>query len=45
MRPAGLPFLAMGLVQGLTRDGFDFTRNAISQLALDEAGWIQTVSS
>ncbi|WP_455361749.1 DUF998 domain-containing protein [Streptomyces sp. SYSU K21746] len=29
---------------GLARDGFDFTRNAISQLALGEWGWIQTAS-
>ncbi|WP_251094473.1 DUF998 domain-containing protein [Streptomyces sp. Caat 7-52] len=40
---AGPLFLAAGIVQGCTRDGFDFTRNAISQLALGEAGWIQTV--
>lgn len=41
---AGPLFLAAGLTQGLARDGFDFTRNAISQLALGEAGWIQTAS-
>ncbi|MFF0434882.1 DUF998 domain-containing protein [Streptomyces sp. NPDC004327] len=41
---AGPLFLAAGIAQGLTRDGFDFTRNAISQLALGEAGWIQTAS-
>lgn len=41
---AGPLFLAAGLAQGFARDGFDFTRNAISQLALGEAGWIQTVS-
>ncbi|KIF06390.1 hypothetical protein PL81_07705 [Streptomyces sp. RSD-27] len=41
---AGPLFLAAGVVQGLVRDGFDFTRNAISQLALGEAGWIQTAS-
>lgn len=41
---AGPLFLAAGIVQGLARDGFDFTRNAISQLALGEAGWIQTVN-
>ncbi|MFF8601488.1 DUF998 domain-containing protein [Streptomyces sp. NPDC015232] len=41
---AGPLFLAAGLAQGLARDGFDFTRNAISQLALGEAGWIQTAS-
>lgn len=38
---AGPLFLAMGLVQGLTREGFDFTRNAISQLSLGDLGWIQ----
>ncbi|WP_435271202.1 DUF998 domain-containing protein [Streptomyces sp. 1222.5] len=38
---AGPLFLAAGLVQGLTRDGFDFTRNALSQLSLGDLGWIQ----
>jgi len=38
---AGPLFLAAGLVQGLTRDGFDFTRNALSQLSLGTYGWIQ----
>ncbi|MGA5868004.1 DUF998 domain-containing protein [Streptomyces cinereoruber] len=41
---AGPLFLAAGLAQGFARDGFDFTRNAISQLALGEAGWVQTVN-
>ncbi|MFC7973634.1 DUF998 domain-containing protein [Streptomyces cinereoruber] len=41
---AGPLFLAAGLAQGFARDGFGFTRNAISQLALGEAGWIQTVN-
>ncbi|MEU4730073.1 DUF998 domain-containing protein [Streptomyces sp. NPDC023588] len=41
---AGPLFLAAGLAQGFARDGFGFTRNAISQLALGEAGWIQTAS-
>lgn len=41
---AGPLFLAAGLAQGFAYDGFDFTRNAISQLALGEAGWIQTAS-
>ncbi|MFJ2822953.1 DUF998 domain-containing protein [Streptomyces toxytricini] len=41
---AGPLFLVAGVAQGLARDGFDFTRNAISQLALGEAGWIQTVN-
>ncbi|QES49286.1 DUF998 domain-containing protein [Streptomyces venezuelae] len=41
---AGPLFLTVGLAQGFARDGFDFTRNAISQLALGESGWIQTVN-
>ncbi|MFI7357845.1 DUF998 domain-containing protein [Streptomyces avidinii] len=41
---AGPLFLGAGVVQGITRQGFDFTRNAISQLALGDAGWIQTVN-
>ncbi|RUP68762.1 hypothetical protein SSPNP10_08465 [Streptomyces sp. NP10] len=41
---AGPLFLAAGIAQGFTRDGFDFTRNAISQLALGGAGWVQTLS-
>ncbi|OEJ36073.1 hypothetical protein BGK67_30310 [Streptomyces subrutilus] len=41
---AGPLFLVAGTAQGLTRDGFAFTRNAISQLALGEAGWIQTAN-
>ncbi|MFD7257075.1 DUF998 domain-containing protein [Streptomyces sp. NPDC059874] len=38
---AGPLFLAVGIVGGLTREGFDFTRNAISQLSLGDLGWIQ----
>ncbi|MET8746582.1 DUF998 domain-containing protein [Streptomyces sp. NPDC004728] len=38
---AGPLFLAAGLVQGLTRDGFDFSLNALSQLSLGDLGWIQ----
>ncbi|WP_151774159.1 DUF998 domain-containing protein [Streptomyces abyssomicinicus] len=41
---AGPVFLAVGAAQGLAREGFDFGRNALSQLALGEAGWIQTVN-
>ncbi|MFG2296370.1 DUF998 domain-containing protein [Streptomyces sp. NPDC048603] len=41
---AGPLFLGTGVVQGFARDGFDFTRNALSQLALGSAGWIQTVN-
>ncbi|GGV36902.1 DUF998 domain-containing protein [Streptomyces spectabilis] len=41
---AGPLFLGAGLIQGLSRDGFDFTRNAISQLSLGGTGWIQVTS-
>ncbi len=41
---AGPLFLVTGCAQGFAREGFDFTRNAISQLALGESGWIQTVN-
>ncbi|WP_405940931.1 DUF998 domain-containing protein [Streptomyces sp. NBC_00207] len=41
---AGPLFLGAAVVQGLARDGFDFTRNAFSQLALGESGWVQTVN-
>ncbi|MEW5530640.1 DUF998 domain-containing protein [Streptomyces virginiae] len=41
---AGPVFLAAGAAQGAARDGFDFSRNALSQLALGEAGWVQTVN-
>jgi hypothetical membrane protein len=37
-------FLGAGLTQGLTRDGFDFTRNALSQLSLGDLGWIQVTT-
>lgn len=39
---AGPLFLAAGIAQGFAREGFDFSRNAISQLALGEGGWVQT---
>ncbi|MGW7241212.1 hypothetical protein [Streptomyces sp. NPDC054804] len=35
---AGPLFLGAGAVQGLARNGFDFTRNAISQLSLGDLG-------
>ncbi|MEU9862116.1 DUF998 domain-containing protein [Streptomyces sp. NPDC047971] len=41
---AGPLFLGAGVVQGLAREGFRFGHNAISQLALGDAGWIQTVN-
>ncbi|GGX66093.1 hypothetical protein GCM10010358_20590 [Streptomyces minutiscleroticus] len=39
---AGPLFLGAGIVGGLTRDGFDFTRNAVSRRALGDLGWIRT---
>ncbi|MET8542261.1 DUF998 domain-containing protein [Kitasatospora sp. NPDC004799] len=41
---AGPLFLTVGVIEGLTRTGFDFTRNAISQLSLGSLGWIQVAS-
>ncbi|MFH8681545.1 DUF998 domain-containing protein [Streptomyces lydicus] len=41
---AGPLFLGVGLIEGLTRDGFDFTRNALSQLSLGSVGWIQVAN-
>ncbi|WP_327090062.1 DUF998 domain-containing protein [Nonomuraea sp. NBC_01738] len=41
---AGPLFLAVGVLQGLTRTGFDFTRNALSQLSLGDLGWIQVTN-
>lgn len=41
---AGPVFLGAGVAQGLAREGFDFTRNAISQLALGGLGWIQVAN-
>ncbi|MFD0851835.1 DUF998 domain-containing protein, partial [Actinomadura adrarensis] len=41
---AGPLFLTAGVTQGLLRDGYDFTRNAISQLSLGDLGWIQKTS-
>ncbi|MEU2670420.1 DUF998 domain-containing protein [Streptomyces sp. NPDC007164] len=41
---AGPLFLGVATVQGLVRDGFDFTRNAFSQLALGGPGWVQTAN-
>ncbi|MFF4017568.1 DUF998 domain-containing protein [Streptomyces sp. NPDC001843] len=41
---AGPLFLSAGVIEGLTRTGFDFSRNAISQLSLGSLGWIQVAS-
>jgi hypothetical protein len=41
---AGPLFLGAGVLQGFCRAGFDFSRNAISQLSLGDLGWIQVTS-
>lgn len=41
---AGPFYVVVGLVLGLTRPGFDFTRHALSLLALGEHGWMQRVN-
>lgn len=41
---AGPVFGLTWLVQGLVRDGYDFTRHPLSLLALGEGGWVQIVS-
>jgi hypothetical membrane protein len=38
---AGVFYLVFGLVLALTRPGFDLGRDALSQLLLGEAGWLQ----
>jgi hypothetical protein len=39
-----LLFLGLALVQGATRPGYSAWRNAVSQLALGDQGWVQTLS-
>lgn len=41
---AGPMYLLTYLIQGLTRDGFDFTRHAASLLTAGSLGWIQIVN-
>lgn len=41
---AGPFYLAVGIAQGLLRDGFDFSRHALSHLANGPGGWIQTAN-
>jgi hypothetical membrane protein len=36
-------FLAVVLVEGATRPGYSAWRNAVSQLALGDGGWVQTI--
>ena len=38
---AGPLFLAVGLIQAFTREGFDLSRHPLSLLSLGELGWIQ----
>lgn len=37
-------YIAVGLAQALTRDGFDFARHPLSVLANGPGGWIQTLN-
>jgi len=37
-------YLALGVIQGLVRDGFDFARHPLSVLANGPGGWIQTLT-
>ncbi len=41
---AGPFYLAVGVIQGLVRDGFDFARHPLSVLANGPGGWIQTAN-
>jgi uncharacterized protein DUF998 len=41
---AGPIYLAVGIVQGLLRDGFDFGRHPLSVLANGPGGWVQTAN-
>ncbi len=41
---AGPFYLALGVGQGLARDGFDFARHPLSVLANGPGGWIQTAN-
>jgi hypothetical membrane protein len=40
----GALYLAVGLIQGFVRDGFDFRRHALSHLANGPGGWVQTAN-
>ncbi|HEX2314790.1 MAG TPA: DUF998 domain-containing protein [Thermomonospora sp.] len=41
---AGPLYVTVAVAQGLTREGFDFTRHQWSLLALGDLGWIQVVN-
>ncbi len=40
----GALYLAVGLIQGFVREGFDFRRHALSHLANGPGGWVQTAN-
>jgi hypothetical protein len=40
----GILYLAVGIAQGLVREGFDFSKHALSHLANGPGGWIQSVN-
>jgi hypothetical membrane protein len=40
----GVLYLAVGVIQGLVRDGFDFRRHALSHLANGPGGWVQVAN-
>jgi len=41
---AGPVYLAVGVIQGLVRDGYDFMRHPLSVLANGPGGWVQTAN-
>jgi Protein of unknown function (DUF998) len=41
---AGPFYLAVGVIQGFVRDGFDFARHPLSLLANGPGGWVQTTN-
>jgi hypothetical membrane protein len=41
---AGPIYLAVGVIQGLVRDGFDFARHPLSVLANGQGGWVQVAN-
>lgn len=41
---AGPFYLALGILQGLLRDGYDFGRHPLSVLANGPGGWVQTLN-
>jgi hypothetical membrane protein len=41
---AGVFYLALGVIRGLTREGFSFTEHALSLLMLGDGGWVQSAN-